>query len=315
MSLGSARLWNRRKAGVSYKLLFLRPLMLLLFKAFSCFLTKAGQRKILARDMWTYWFMWRACIQILAVLKAVTFAMEKWPGGHSADIFRCLWWAERTERLKEALKRWCVGTVIQIFWWHFSWSPGLLWPQRATTKKSVSPQPKFFFFLPVLLPTVHFLWVYTVFSFYLFFIFLILSLSFIGLMVNSRSSLNSIINKSCSQAQQWTKKRLVFFFYESRKCFGWMWSCKWADSPSIHPSIHISILIHLLPHYCPSVCMNVPVFCVQQIAPSGINEAVWYNFGLNVTFLDLIFHREVLFFLCKKTTQFPHTQQGSSLAV
>lgn len=54
MSLGSARLWNRRKAGVSYKLLFLRPLMLLLFKAFSCFLTKAGQRKILARDMWAY---------------------------------------------------------------------------------------------------------------------------------------------------------------------------------------------------------------------------------------------------------------------
>lgn len=60
--------------------------------------------------------------------------------------------------------------------------------------------------------------------------------------------------------------------------------------------------------------MNVPVFCVQQIAPSGINEVVWYNFGLNVTFLDLIFHREV-FFSCAKSTQFPHAQQGHSLAV
>lgn len=53
--------------------------------------------------------------------------------------------------------------------------------------------------------------------------------------------------------------------------------------------------------------MNVPVFCVQQIAPSGINEVVWYNFGLNVPFLDLIFHREVFFSCAKKYTISPRT--------
>lgn len=164
MSLGSARLWNRRKAGVSYKLLFLRPLMLLLFKAFSCFLTKAGQRKILARDMWAYLHSDSCSI------KSCDFFHGKVAGGaiqltysdvsdeqRGLDVWKRLWKGDVWEPLYKYF-----GGIFhdpQVYYDHRG-------QQQQQKKKSVSPH-LIFFFLPVLLPTVHFLWVYTVFSFYL----------------------------------------------------------------------------------------------------------------------------------------------------
>lgn len=102
------------------------------------------------------------CIKSCGFLHGIVAGV---PFIHEAGMFRCLWWAERSERLKEALNRWRVGTVIQIFWCHFSWSPGLLWPQRGKNKKikkkSVSPQPKyFFFFCQFCYPLSTFLWVF-----------------------------------------------------------------------------------------------------------------------------------------------------------
>lgn len=142
MSLGSARLWNRRKAGVSYKLLFLRPLMLLLFKAFSCFLTKAGQRKILARDMWAYLHSDSCSI------KSCDFFHGKVAGGaiqltysdvsdeqRGLDVWKRLWKGDVWEPLYKYF-----GGIFhdpQVYYDHRG--------QQQKKKKSVSPHLIFFF--------------------------------------------------------------------------------------------------------------------------------------------------------------------------
>lgn len=163
MSLGSVRLWNRRKAGVSYKLLFLRPLMLLLFKAFSCFLTKAGQRKILARDMWAYLHSDSCSI------KSCDFFHGKVAGGPFSWHIQMSLMSREDWTSERGFKKGDVWEPLYKYFGGIFHDPQVYYDHRGKQqqkKKSVSPQPKYFC-LPVLLPTVHFLWVYTVFSFYL----------------------------------------------------------------------------------------------------------------------------------------------------
>lgn len=164
MSLGSARLWNRRKAGVSYKLLFLHPLMLLLFKTFSCFLTKAGQRKILARDMWAYLHSDSCSI------KSCDFFHGKVAGGPFSWHIQMSLMSREDWTSERGFEKVMCGNRYTNILVAFFMIPRFIMTTEGNNnnkkKKSVSPH-LIFFFLPVLLPTVHFLWVYTVFSFYL----------------------------------------------------------------------------------------------------------------------------------------------------
>lgn len=218
MSLGSARLWNRRKAGVSYKLLFLRPLMLLLFKAFWCFL-KAGQRKILARDMRAYLHSDSCSI------KSCDFFHGKVAGGpFSWHIQMSLMSREDWTSERGFEKVMCGNRYTNILVAFFMIPRFIMTTEGNNNKKNLFLHSLIFLFAS---PVTHCPLFVSLHSFFL--------LS-IGLMVNSRNSLNSVINKSCSQAQQWTKKRFIIFLNESRKCFGWTWSCKWAASAAIRVS-------------------------------------------------------------------------------
>lgn len=163
MSLGSARLWNRRKAGVSYKLLFLRPLMLLLFKAFSCFLTKAGQRKILARDMWAYLHSDSCSI------KSCDFFHGKVAGGPFSWHIQMSLMSREDWTSERGFEKVMCGNRYTNILVAFFMIPRFIMTTEGNNnnkKKKISFSTPNFFFLPVLLPTVHFLWVYTVFSFY-----------------------------------------------------------------------------------------------------------------------------------------------------